>query len=202
MTVVFKLGGSLLTLDRLAERLRPVLELRPAQRRLLVVGGGAAADVVREWSRIHQLTEETAHWLAISSLELNRQLLQELLSFKSVDSRSAADRIWETDLAPVFLEMTRFLTDEEASEINTLPHHWDVTSDSLAAWTALRWPAEELVLVKSVPVPGWTATKAVRSGLVDAYFPHISGSLPRISWCNLQEPAPSIKPWLLTPLET
>ena len=55
--VVYKLGGSLLSCVDLATRLRAVLEQRPDDRSLIVVGGGAAADVVRDWSRIHGLSE-------------------------------------------------------------------------------------------------------------------------------------------------
>lgn len=202
MTVVFKLGGSLLKLDRLSERLCAVLELRAGQRRLVCTGGGAIADVVRDWSRIHRLRDETAHWLAVSSLDLNRQLLQELLGWKSANSRSAAYAIWDAGCPPVALEMTKFLTDEEATTTDRVPHDWNVTSDSLAAWTVAHWPADELVMVKSVPVPlGLSAEEASRNELVDAYFPHIAGKLRRITWCNLQATTPSIEPWLANPLQ-
>ncbi len=43
-----------------------------------------------------------------------------------------------------------------------LPHSWDVTSDSIAAWVAAELEARRLVLVKPVV--------AERSTVVDAYF--------------------------------
>jgi aspartokinase-like uncharacterized kinase len=197
MTVIFKLGGSLLTLDGFAARFRAVLELRPQERRLIVVGGGAVADVVREWSRIHHLQEEEAHWLAISSLDLNRRLLQKLLGYKSVEGRLNARRLWDADNSPLLLNMTQFLSDDEPLSARHLPRNWDVTSDSLAAWTAQRWPADELVLVKSISVPNHcTADKAATNGFVDAYFPQIAGGVRQISWCNLQVVDPMIDPWI------
>ena len=112
MTVVFKLGGSLLTLPGLAEKLRTVFDQFSDKNRLIVIGGGASADVVREWSRIHRLSDNTAHWLAIASTDLNRQLLETLLSFRSVSDRDEAIRLWSKDSSPLLLDCHRFVRDE------------------------------------------------------------------------------------------
>src|SRR5262249_62419732 len=50
-------------------------------------------------------------------------------------------------------------------EADPLPHSWDVTSDSIAAWIASRVGARRLVLIKP---PGATGGR-----LVDAYFQHV-----------------------------
>ena len=199
MTVIFKLGGSLLTLPGLAERLRIVLDQWSHKDRLIFTGGGPSTDVVREWSRIHQLSEETAHWLAIASLDLNRQLLETLLMLRSVSDREEATRRWSIESSPLLLDCHRFARNEEAKSGESLPHHWNVTSDSLAAWTALRWPADELVLIKSVPVPvNMTPQAASDQDLVDRYFPNIAGDLRKISWCNLRATQIVIEPWLFS----
>ncbi len=197
MTVVFKLGGSLLTLPGLAEKLRVVLDQYSDKHRLIVTGGGASADVVREWSRIHQLDDESAHWLAIASLDLNRQLLETLLSLRSVSDHAEATRLWAIESSPLLLDSHRFTRHEEANSLEPLPHDWNVTSDSIAAWTALRWPADELVLFKSVPMPvNLSAQAASDQELVDNYFPHIAKDLRKISWCNLRAAQIAIEPWL------
>ena len=197
MTVVFKLGGSLLTLPGLAEKLQTVLDQFSNKNRLIVIGGGASADVVRDWSRTHQLSDETAHWLAIASTDLNRQFLETLLSFRSVSNREEATRRWSIDSSPLLLDCNRFIRVEEAKSSEPLPHHWNVTSDSIAGWTALRWPADELVLLKSVPMPvNMTDLEASDRDLVDPYFPHIAKDLRKISWCNLRAPRIVIEPWL------
>ena len=46
--------------------------------------------------------------------------------------------------------------------MDPLPHSWDVTSDSIAAWLAGALDAERLVLIKSAGASG--------PALVDAYF--------------------------------
>ena len=50
--------------------------------------------------------------------------------------------------------------------------NWDVTSDSLAAWLALRLGARGVVLVKSCPVPAQaTPAELAAAGIVDRAFP-------------------------------
>ena len=197
MTVVFKLGGSLLAMPGLAEKLQIALDQCPDKHRLIVIGGGASANVVRDWSRIHQLTDETAHWLAISSLDLNRLFLEKLLSLRSVSDREEATRRWAIESSPLLLNCHRFARDEEANSGQPLPHDWNVTSDSIAAWTAFRWPADELFLLKSVPMPiNLSAQAASDQDLVDPYFPHIAKDLRKISWCNLRATQIAIEPWL------
>ena len=187
MTVVFKLGGSLLNLPGLADKLRPVLAQRSDRECLIVPGGGTTTDVVREWSRVHSLGEETAHWLAVSSLELNRQFLQNIFGWNCVNSRTSALDFWGKELSPLLLDMSGFLRAEEAGDCVPVPHNWTVSSDSLAAWTAIRWPAEELVLLKSVPVPrGLTADEASCAGFVDSYFPQIARQ-QRCRWLRGRE---------------
>jgi 5-(aminomethyl)-3-furanmethanol phosphate kinase len=68
-----------------------------------------------------------------------------------------------------------------------LPHGWQVTSDSIAAWVAARLSARRLVLLKSLPgVPGARGdvlTEApLRSpalaGIVDEHFPQAVARRP------------------------
>jgi aspartokinase-like uncharacterized kinase len=200
MMVVFKPGGSLLTLPGLANKLRAVVAQRPGQRCLVVSGGGAAADVVRDLSQVHGLSEETAHWLAIASLDLNRSFLESILAWRSTVSRRDAEQLWSHEPSPLLLDLTRFLKAEEAGLADVreaLPHHWDVTSDSLAAWVALRWPAGELVLLKSVAAPlGLSVEEAGRQRLVDPWFHRLANRLPRVSWCNLRAASIVIESWI------
>ena len=197
MTVIFKFGGSLLTLPGLADKLRTVLDQCSDNDRLILTGGGASTDVVRDWSRIHQLNDKTAHWLAIASLDVNRLLLETLLSWRSISDRQEATHRWAIESAPLLLDFNRFARNEEAKWDESLPHNWNVTSDSLAGWTALRWPADELVLLKSVPMPvNLSAQAASDQDLVDPYFPIIAKDLRKISWCNLRADQIVIQPWL------
>ena len=197
MTVVFKLGGSLLKLPGLAEKLQAVLEQRADEQCLIVTGGGTAADIVREWSQVHTLTDESAHWLAIDSLTLNRRLLETLVGWKPVQTRDQAHRMRGESLTPLLLDLATFARTESSVDSDPIPHNWEVTSDSLAAWVTLRWPANELVLLKSIPIPaGINVWQASQAGLVDSYFPQLAGRIPRIGWCDLRSPHQDIEPWL------
>ncbi len=73
--IVFKLGGSLLDLPDLALRVRQVIGQRSNSSALIVVGGGAAADAVRDQDRQHNVGDERAHWLAIEAMERNARML-------------------------------------------------------------------------------------------------------------------------------
>jgi len=200
--VVYKLGGSLLLLPDLPRRIAHIPDWFPGSRPLIVVGGGQTADVVREWDRIHHLGDERAHQLALSSLRLNEMLLVELVeNARRVCSRDEVDRAWADNRLPV-LSTDDFLRANEASSNIPLPHNWNVTSDSIAAWVALEWPADKLVLLKSRPVPtGFPAVEcpglAVEADLspVDAYFAQLTPRLAEVDWVNLRDESPQPRLW-------
>ncbi len=189
--VVYKLGGSLLTLPDLPRRLRDLFATLCGEQPLLICGGGLAADIVREWDAVHRLGDESAHWLAMRAIQLNEKLLLTLCpnELSLVRTRHESDTVWQVGRVPL-LSLMEFVREEEqaysprdasAPQTDRLPHTWDVTSDSLAAWVALRWPASRLVLLKSVDMP------LGGQGFVDAYFPTIARDLPIVSWCNFRQ---------------
>lgn len=190
---VLKLGGSLLDLGDLPDRLRSVLKMLRGDQPLLVCGGGDAADVVRRWHETHALDDKQSHWLAMESVRLNQRLLLTLLpEFELVSNRAAAESVWTRGRVPL-LDLMSFVSIEESrAECGTkpLPHTWDVTSDSLAAWVAIRWPASRLVLLKSAELParenGWTIQKAADAGLVDRHFPALRPKLTSTFWCAMR----------------
>jgi aspartokinase-like uncharacterized kinase len=229
--VLFKLGGSLLTLPDLGRRVRDVMNeparigvpcatlsrttfgrgpsgraqpeppvtpaSLPRHRPLLVVGGGPAADLVREWDRIHHLGDDLAHRLAISAMSSTALLAASLVDRARLVSRTdELPAVWERGELPVSL-VEPLLTELEAHSRDRLPDSWDVTSDSIAAWLAIQLQADELVLLKSVDLPPAGLEAAAREGLVDSYFPRLAGRLPRVTWIDLRaadRAAPSAGP--------
>jgi aspartokinase-like uncharacterized kinase len=165
--------------------------------RLLVVGGGPIADAVRLWDRVHGLGDSAAHDLAMQSMSFNAQLAAAILSSaRVVTTRAEAHDAWAQECVAV-LAAAEFVEAEERSSGDLLPTSWDVTSDSVAAYIALHWPADALVLLKSVPLPAeCDARSAAHDRCVDAYFPQLASRLPQIAWANLRaDRSPTIQPW-------
>lgn len=195
MTVVFKIGGSILNQAGLVEKLRFVLDLRPESTRILVTGGGKAADIVREWDRIHGLSDESAHRLAITAMDFNTELLADLLPTARVTDGEDLDA---EESESVLLRAGPFLTRHESrpesgceAPIAPLPAKWDVTADSIAAWISIILAADELVLVKSCPPP-----VSVTSGVaVDSHLEMLAHRIPRIGWVDFTETTPVIHEW-------
>ena len=185
--VVIKVGGSLFDLPDLSARLSRLLNDFENARPLIICGGGETANLVRSWDKTYDLGDEAAHWLAIQSLMLNDKLLCELVpNARVVSSQAEAMEVWNDHKLPVLCSYT-YLKQTSKAHIAPLPTSWDVTSDSIAAWVSLTWPAEELVLLKSVDLPEeMTLSALAQAGLIDDYFPHFSESLPALRWCNLR----------------
>jgi len=126
--LVVKLGGSLI------DRIGPlVAEIRAIGGPVLVVpGGGPYADRVRE----QDLDDDTAHWMAIDAMDRVGRLIR--------DAGLPAVRHLRVPRHPAVLLPFRVLFHHDP-----LPHRWEVTSDTIAAWVA-RMTGADLVLLKSV----------------------------------------------------
>lgn len=184
---VCKLGGSLLDWSGLPGALTWLEQQWPEQSLVLVVGGGQIADVVRQWDRLFRLGEERAHWLALESLALNESLAAELWPRLRLARNRAQVEAAHRDGVPALICANCFVRWGERQSLPRLPHTWQVTTDSIAAWVAHLLNARELLLAKSVDLPtGCTIPEAARQGLVDDHFPNLAHGLPRISWVNLR----------------
>jgi 5-(aminomethyl)-3-furanmethanol phosphate kinase len=144
---------------------------------LIVVPGGAGfADAVREAARRFGLSAAASHRMAILGMEQFGWLLSELIP--------GAERC--ADLARVSAGRTSVLL-PVALPLDPLPASWEVTSDSIAAWVAVRVGAGRLVLIKQVDglFADWPARgeprahltvaelAALRPGGVDEYLPTV-----------------------------
>ena len=190
--VVVKIGGSLLTLPDLSDRLRRLFEGIPADRILLLVGGGSAANLVRDWDGIHGLDPEVSHWLAIDSLSLTARLLATLLpeamlvsDYRSAHDASLSIRVAILDPIPVLNE----LSSESGS---VLPVGWDCTSDSIAGWIATRWKVDSLILAKSVDAP---FDEASACAAVDHCFDAVVAEQLPVYWCNVRTRSDHLVLW-------
>jgi aspartokinase-like uncharacterized kinase len=144
ITLVVKVGGGLLAHP--AHLDAALAELAAAAREipLLVVPGGAAfADAVRDADRRIGLSNDAAHWMAVLAMDQYGHLIASRMSnarliVRSTDAVSTLKDGQIPVLAPY----------QWMREADPLPHSWDVTSDSISAWVAGQVGAERLVLVK------------------------------------------------------
>jgi len=165
-SIVVKVGGSLYDLPDLGPRLRCWLESQDTDSVLLVPGGGALAEAMRELDSTHGLGEETAHWLALRALTVNAHFVATLVPGALVIGHPDE---WQRDSIAI-LDCHAFAVADEG-RAGALPHSWAVTSDSIAARVARVAGIRRLVLLKSITIPreiDWN--EAARRGWVDDYF--------------------------------
>ena len=197
--VVVKLGGSLLALPDLAERLVTVVTLLLPHKVLIIVGGGAAADEVRRLDDVACLTATQAHWNAIAAMTFNAETLSCVCGYLPVVSnRIKADMAWQKQDA-VLLDTKAFLLEEKAQHSRSLPESWNVTSDSIAAFVAIHWPAKQVVFCKSCDLSSPHIEGLCQDGLLDEWLPNLVIPLQqsdvRLQWLNLRAAMPRLHPF-------
>jgi aspartokinase-like uncharacterized kinase len=182
--IVVKLGGSLAEGSALRGWL-DALE-KGCGATVVVPGGGVFADVVRAEQQRHQFGDVAAHWMALLAMEQYAVMLAGLAPWlRPCASEAEIDGALRDGTCAVWLPSRMALADP------SIPQHWGVTSDSLAAWLARRLGASMLVLVKSVPAPRpLNAATLAGRGLVDEAFPHcLSGASLALDWAGPGEEA-------------
>jgi aspartokinase-like uncharacterized kinase len=160
---VLKVGGSLSHRPRALRRLMTSLEALARRPRTLVIvpGGGRFADAVRRADRRFGLGPSSAHWMAILAMDQLALMMCDLARSAALVRNPREIRAGRLNvLAP-----SAWLI-----ETDPLPHSWDVTSDSIAAWVARALDARRLILVKSADTPARTLTAGQLGDLVDPYF--------------------------------
>jgi aspartokinase-like uncharacterized kinase len=145
---VIKIGGGLLgiagALEQVCATVGALGRRVPA---VVVPGGGPLADAVRELDGRLGLSAGAAHWMAILAMDQYAHVLAERIpGGRLVEESGAIAGILEAGAIAV-LAPSRWLR-----AADPLPHTWDVTSDSVAAFVAGALDAERLVLVKPAEV--------------------------------------------------
>ena len=153
---VVKLGGSLATHS---PEIIPVL--RSAARPLLIVpGGGTFADVVQHSGP--RTDPDAAHWMACAAMDQYGWTLAAL----GMKTTTRVARPGQTCVILPYCAMRRY---------DPLPHSWDVTSDTIAAWVASKVGGDLLVLksVDGITHKGKLVTRVdntVATDILDPFF--------------------------------
>ena len=157
-----KLGGGLLAHGDELDAALATIGAGRARRLLVVPGGGPFADAVRDIDRRLRLSDDAAHWMAVLAMDQCAHLIADRLAdgVLVADTRAVVTAL-DAGKLPVLAPF------QWMREADPLPHSWDVTSDSIAAWIAGEVGARRLVLVK----PSGALQRAADDvDLVDKYF--------------------------------
>jgi hypothetical protein len=168
---VIKWGGSLLSRPGWPDDLRELIR-GMAGPKMLVVGGGAIVEGLRQIDAASPRSPALMHRLAIEAMGLTARLVAEAVDLPVVTFPTTVSETAVLDLAT-------WLTEGTGREI--LPVGWHVTSDSIAAATATTCGAG-LLLAKSRPPPEGSLESLAEAGWIDGHFPAAACSLAEIYW--------------------
>ena len=145
LAAVLKLGGSLSRSEALPALCQEISRLGAHHRLLVIPGGGEFADLVRDFYSSLHLSETAAHRMAILAMDQYGYLLGDLIpNAELVTSLPAIWRVADGGRVPILLPATWM------AQSDPLPHSWQVTSDSIAAWVAGELHTPLLILLKDV----------------------------------------------------
>jgi 5-(aminomethyl)-3-furanmethanol phosphate kinase len=141
---VVKIGGGISALPGALQRACTAVQAAAQIHRLLIVpGGGPFADAVRDFQPRLGISDEAAHWMAILAMDQYAEVLADRI-VGSVLLHQPGDIGTEVQPGrPGVLAPSRWMRSADV-----LPHSWDVTSDSIAAFIAGALDAERLILIK------------------------------------------------------
>jgi aspartokinase-like uncharacterized kinase len=145
LDAVLKIGGSLSRGEGLEALCREISNLGMHYHLLVVPGGGKFADQVRQACRRYRLDDTAGHRMAMLAMDQYGYLLHQLIAGSTLRTNPIfADSAVDSAGAVVLLPSS------SVARANPLPHSWQVTSDTIAAWVAHQTNCRRLVLLKDV----------------------------------------------------
>ncbi len=191
---VVKVGGSLMDLADLPDRLRAWLAIQTPAHHVLVAGGGTLVEQVRKWHTIRPFSNVAAHWMAIDAMTITAHMLHDRLPEIALieDERLLCQRVGHRDCT-IFGPAPWLRNGEPNIPGTQLSAGWETTSDAIAGRLAIALAADELVLMKSAlprPLRAEPArpdlTTLAAEGYVDSMLARLASELPACRWVNLR----------------
>lgn len=168
--VVVKLGGSYAFSAHLQDWLAALAAC--AGRVVIVPGGGPFADAVREAQPRMGFDDHAAHQMALLAMWQYGCAIASLgEGYAVVASMVGVRCAVRAHRVPVWSPVPMALRSSD------LPHSWEATADSVAAWLARRIRAKRILLVKQVaPAADPVAVDdLIAGGVVDPILPRVLG---------------------------
>ncbi|MBD3338398.1 MAG: hypothetical protein GF353_04785, partial [Candidatus Lokiarchaeota archaeon] len=145
--ILAKIGGKILnnkkSVDSVISQFENLYTKHYATKIILIPGGGVYADFIRLLDKKLGFSVEQAHWMAIYAMNQNGIELCEKYRDFSCESDFSIIKARSQGLY-VFLPYNYLF------EIDSLPHSWQVTSDSIAMFIAIKLGLNYCYLIKDV----------------------------------------------------
>lgn len=186
MRRVVKIGGSLLTRPNLSIQIQHWIDRQPPAQTLVIIGGGEMIDAVRRLDTIHGLDAEVTHWICVEMLVASEAIFATWVPdwgrIQTRDQLASLDRFGSQ---PILVSIRAFYHRDCNAR---LPTDWRTTTDAIAGYLGVRVDADEVVLLKSCPIPPWTTISELADyGIVDAALPIVAPEFRRIRIEGLPE---------------
>ena len=197
MRRIIKIGGSMLLRDDLATAVNNWLNKHPADQTWVVIGGGRLIDAMRELDNQHPMDPQNVHWTCVDLLTATARVAAQRFGWSLITTQAEWKLVLERRLeidqptgnTPTVIAPAVFYNHKPTASCNErskaarlkLPDDWRTTTDSIAGLLAHLANADELVLLKSCPIPSsMSPTQLADAGIVDAAFPEIATLLKRV----------------------
>jgi aspartokinase-like uncharacterized kinase len=155
---VIKIGGGITELPHALDRVCAAVARASREHRIVVVpGGGPFAETVREFERRVGMSADAAHWMAILAMDQYAHVLAGRIPGAVLVEEPGAIAEAAVPNRVAVLAPSRWMRSADV-----MPHTWEATSDSIAAFVAGALDAARLVLIKPTdlgnPVDSYFAT--------------------------------------------
>ena len=192
MIRVVKVGGSLLSLPDLSEKVRVWLAAQSQAHNVLVAGGGALVDHLRELDALHSIDATALHWMCIDVMTVTAHLLHAWLPEIPLVENDCllCQRVGEPG-ATIFGPAPWLRHSEPGLSGTWLTTGPETTSDAIAGRLAVALAADEFVMLKSrlprrdgpLQLPALSVI-----GYVDPMLAQMAPELPPTRLVNLRTP--------------
>jgi aspartokinase-like uncharacterized kinase len=142
MKIIVKLGGSLLAKGSKIQHFLVEYAEKSAISIVIIPGGGPFVEPIKQLSERGAISDDTAHWMAVLAMHQYGLFLAdgelEIPLVESIDELKNAGHI-------CIVLPYKILKDDDS-----LPHTWDVTSDTIAAFIARKLGEKSFIKVTDV----------------------------------------------------
>ena len=142
MTLIVKVGGSLLARGRDLVRFLSDYAEKKGLVLIIVPGGGPFVELIKELSERKSISDETAHWMAVLAMHQYGFFLAD--GEISIPLAESIEEIRNAGHICIVLPYRILKADD------SLPHTWDVTSDTIAAFIAHKVGEKRFIKVTDV----------------------------------------------------